>query len=324
MPKCVYLVRDEGALIRERLEEAGCEVLVGNGTSYNEEYLSRCEALVIGKLRCTEDVLEKAPNLKIVAKFGVGIDRVDVEACTRRGIYVANTPRSNYISVAEHTMMLMLAVAKQVYPIQKYLRCEKPDYWCRNRYEGIELCGKTLCILGLGNIGRRVAQLAQAFEMRVIGYDPYLPAELVPNGVERIADLHDALQQADVVSIHIPGSNDTTHLIGEKELAVMKPTAILLNLARGFVVDEQALTEALQSGRLAGAGLDVFAEEPNLDGNPLLLMENVVATPHCAGNTADARRRSQEQTAENILAAFAGERPKYALNQIKSERTGQP
>lgn len=311
---CVYLTRDEGSVIRHLLEEVGCEVLVGNGKEYQDEMLARCDALVVGKLRCTEETLQKAPNLKVVAKFGVGMDRVDIPACTQRKIWVTNTPLSNYVSVAEHTLMLMLAVAKKMYPISLRLRREDPGYWCRNHYEGMELFGKTLCIVGLGNIGRRVSELAAAFGMNIIAYDPFLPKDKVPQNVRLADTLEEALPEADVVSIHIPGTPQTKHLIGDKEFSLMKTSAILLNLSRGFVVDEAALINALKDGKIAGAGLDVFENEPNLKGNPLLEMEQVVATPHCAGNTAEARIRSQQQTAQNIIVALQGQRPLFAVN----------
>lgn len=314
MDKMVYVVRNHGDLLVEQLRQHGFEVVVGNGQP-EEKYLARCHILMPGgKVTVDAALLDLAPNLELVAKSGVGYDRIDVEECTRRGIYVANTPLTNYLSVAEHALMLMLATAKKVYPISIYLRHTYPDFWCRERYEGGELYGKTLGIIGLGNIGRRVAELASAFGMRVIGYDPYATPERIPAFVERVETLDEIYAQGDFVSLHVAGSPATKHMIDMDALKKMKPNAILINVARGSVVDENALVEALEKGIIAGAGLDVFENEPLLPHNRLMLMENVVATPHCAGNTADARLRTQTDCVANILDYCSGKVPRFALN----------
>lgn len=313
MEKTVYLVRDEGDVIREKFEKAGYRILVGNG-KFIDSYLNECDALVLGKERITGEVLEKAPNLKIVGKFGVGLDRIDIPACTARGIYVANTPMTNYISVAEHTLMMILASAKKIYPIGLYLRHEYPDYWCRERYQGIEIYGKVLTVIGLGNIGRRVAQLACSIGMEVVGYDPFLKTAEGMDYLTMKPTLEEALSCADFVTLHVAGTEQTRHMISKKQFHEMKKTAILINVSRGFVVNETDLIEALRNQEIAGAALDVFEEEPIAPGNPLMLMENVLATPHCAGNTMDARLRSQKECAEDIIAALEGKRPRFAQN----------
>lgn len=317
MEKTVYVIRDHGSLLKESLEQQGFRVIVGNGQPQSE-FLSQCSVLMPGgKVTVDAALLDQAPELKLVAKSGVGYDRIDVEECTRRGIYVANTPLTNYLSVAEHTMMLMLAAAKKVYPISLYLRHTYPDFWCRERYEGCELYRKTLSVIGLGNIGRRVAELAGAFGMRIVGYDPYMASEKTPANVCLVNTLEEALELGDFVTLHTAGSPATHHMINGESLRKMKPTAILINVARGSVVDEAALVEALRNGVIAGAGLDVFEDEPLQPHNPLMLMENVVATPHCAGNTADARLRTQMDCVANILDWYSGKAPRFALNTPK-------
>ena len=317
MEKVVYIVRDHGDILAEALHQEGFEVIVGNGKP-EPEHLARCHVLMPGgKVTVDASLLDQAPRLELIVKSGVGYDRIDVAECTRRGIYVANTPLTNYLSVAEHTMMLMLAVAKKVYPISIYLRHTYPDFWCRERYEGGELYGKTLGIIGLGNIGRRVAELAAAFGMRVLGFDPYAPQERIPAFVERVETVDEILCRSDFISLHVAGGPSTKHLINAEALKKMKPNAILINVARGSVVDEAALAEALRSGVIAGAGLDVFENEPLLPHNPLMLLENVVATPHCAGNTADARLRTQTDCLSNILDYYSGKAPRFALNNPK-------
>lgn len=317
MAKLVYIVRDHGNVIREELEKRGFQVTVGSGT-VDPEILARCNVLMPGgKVTVDAELLSQAPNLELIAKSGVGVDRIDIDACTGLGITVANTPLTNIQSVVEHTLMLMLACAKKLYPISLYLRHTYPDFWCRERYEGVELYGKNLTVIGLGNIGRKVAGMAQVFGMNITGYDPFVDPAKVPEGIRPETDLHTALADADFVTLHVAGTPKTRAMIGAAELACMKPSAVLINVSRGSVVDENALISALQNGVIAGAGLDVFANEPLLPGNPLMLMENVTATPHCAGNTADARLRTQWDCLENITDYFDGKTPRFALNRPK-------
>jgi len=316
MEKNVYLVRSHGSLIEKLLEANGFPYQTGDGV-FHPELLSQCEVLLPGgRVTVNEEILNQAPGLRLIVKSGAGYDRIDVEACTRRKIYVANTPDTNSVSVAEHTLMLMLAVAKRVYPISLYLRCDDPDFWCRDRYEGMELRGKTLCIAGLGHIGRKVARLADAFEMKVIGYDPFAHQPDIPSFLQVYKSLDDALSVADFVSLHVPGGSGTFHMINAVSMDLMKKNAILINASRGSVVDQEALIRALQTGRIAGAGLDVYENEPLKRDNPLIRMENVVLTPHCAGNTAEAHQRIQTGCMDNILDFYAGKRPRYAVNEI--------
>ncbi|MCC8045950.1 MAG: hydroxyacid dehydrogenase [Clostridiales bacterium] len=313
MEKCVYSVLDEGTVMKEILEEAGFRVIIGNG-KMEDELLAQCSALVPGKCYVNQEVLDKAPGLKMVSKFGVGVDKIDIPACTARGVYVTNTARSNFISVAEHTIALMLAAAKKLYPISRVFHVEEPDWYAAKQVEGIELHGKTLSVIGLGNIGRRVAAIAQAFDMKIAGYDPYANPDTLPENIQLFDNLKDALGAGDFVTIHVAGGESVRHMINAETLAAMKPTAILINTTRGFVIDERALAEALEKHVIAGAALDVFETEPVTGKNPLLTMENVIATPHNAANTPDARLRSQKACAENIISLFAGIIPESALN----------
>lgn len=314
--KIVYMPQQVLAEAGQYLTERGYTVIVGN-ESYEDRHLAVCDAILLRTLPLKEDVLSKAPNLKVIGKNGVGVDSIDVEACTRRGIYVANTPAANYISVAEQTIMMMLGCARQLYALTRVFRDENPDFHRRDAYPGTELCGKTLAIVGCGRIGQHVAKLASAFGMHVIGYDPYMPADRFPDEIERVETIGEAFRQGDYLSLHMPGSEETRGMIGKEHFALMKPTAYFLNLARGSIVREADLIEALEKGVIAGAGLDVFECEPVPAGNPLLTMENVLATPHSAAGTKEALRRMAMTAAQSIDQALSGKRPDTAVNDPK-------
>lgn len=313
MSKFVYIVTPEGKLLEETLVNAGYEIYVGNGT-LEDWALAKCDAIVPGKAYITEDVLRKAPNVKVISKFGVGVERIDIEACTQAGVVVANTPTNNYVSVAEHTMMLILAAAKRIIPSTMDLRMGTPDWVHAKSCKGQDLEGKILLLVGLGNIGKRVAKLANAFEMKVIAYDPYVDKKMVPSNIEVVDSLDSGLAQADFVSLHVVGIEQNRYMVNADVFRKMKKSAVLVNTTRGFVVDEAALIEALENGEIAGAALDVFEMEPIACDHPLLSMPNVVITPHAAGNTQEARLRGQISCANNIMQCFDGKRPDGALN----------
>lgn len=252
-----------------------------------------------------------APTLRVVARAGVGLDNVDVDAATRHGVIVCNTPRSNSVSAAEHTMGLMLAAARHTSAAHRSLVAGR---WERSRWQGVELSGKVLAILGLGRIGSLVAQRAQAFGMHVAAYDPLIgPERARALEVELVDDLDRLLGDADVVTIHLPRTPDTAGLIGAERLGRMKPTALLVNVARGGIVDEAALATALREGAIAAAALDVFAHEPVTD-SPLFSLDNVVATPHLGASTVEAQQRAGTRAAEAVRAALAGELVPTAVN----------
>jgi D-3-phosphoglycerate dehydrogenase len=267
-------------------------------------HMPEAEAVVLRTQPMTADTIATAPKLAIVSRHGVGYDAVDVAALSARGIPLSIVGDVNSRAVAEHTLMLMLAVARRA---AAHDRASREGQWnVRNRFETVELDGKTLLLVGFGRIGRRVAELAKAFGMAVMAYDPFVkPDLLAKHGVRPAADLVKALAEADVVSLHMPGSTAGA-VIFEEELAAMKPGAILINAARGGLVDEILLDRALREGRLFGAGLDVLASEPPAASNPLLSNERVVISPHTAGLTAECASRMAVASVQNVIDHFAG------------------
>ena len=262
---------------------------------------------------CTERLMASCPKLKVVGRYGVGLDTVDLPAATRLGIAVVHAPGSNSDSVAEHAIMLMLCAIKHLIPMD---RATHKGEWRGQRLRGIgELRGLTLGIIGVGNIGRRVAHLARGFGMRVLGYDPYVPPdELRRREVEPMSGLSTLLGQADIVTCHTPLTEETRHMINEKTIAQMKDGAIFINTSRGKVQEERALFEALTRGKLSAAGLDVWEEEPVPADNPLLNLDNVVATSHVAGVSEQANRNIATTVAAEILRVLRGEKPKVLGN----------
>jgi D-3-phosphoglycerate dehydrogenase len=308
-------------LVTEKLSEAGLELLrkdfqvdvrteLAAGDLAAE--IAPYEALIIrSATQVTAAVLEAAENLKVVARAGIGLDNVDVEAATRRGVMVVNAPQSNVISAAEHTMALLLAQARNVPQADAAL---KAGAWERSRWEGVELAGKTIGVIGLGRVGQLVAARAAAFGMRVIAYDPYVSHDRAKEmGVDVMPTLEALLVQADFVTIHLPRTQETEKLIGEHELSLMKPGARLINTARGQIVDEDALAKSLESSHLGGAALDVFSAEPMTD-SPLFAHENVVVTPHLGASTVEAQDKAGTTVAEMVRLALKGEFVPYAVN----------
>lgn len=263
--------------------------------------------------RCTEHLMASCPGLKVVGRYGVGLDTVDLRAATRLGIAVVHAPGSNSHAVAEHAIMLMLSAIKHLLPIE---RATRRGEWRGQRVRGIgELKGLTLGIIGVGNVGRRVAHLARAFGMRVLGYDPYVPPdELRRREAEPVSDLPVLLGQADIVTCHTPLTEETRQMINERTIARMKDGAIFVNTSRGPVQDERALFDALARGKLSAAGLDVWEEEPVPVDNPLLGLDNVVCTSHVAGVSEQANRNIATQVASEILRVLRGEKPKVLGN----------
>jgi D-3-phosphoglycerate dehydrogenase len=250
-------------------------------------------------------------RVRVVARAGIGLDTVDVEAATRRGVMVVNAPQSNILSAAEHTIALMLAQARNIPQANAALKAGR---WERERYQGVELAGKTLGVVGLGRVGSMVAQRCAAFGIRVIAFDPYVPRERAKEmGVELMPTLEALLVQADFVSLHLPRTADTEGLIGERELALMKDGARLVNTSRGGIVDEAALAKAIEDGHLAGAALDVFAEEPTTE-SPLFAFDQVVVTPHLGASTVEAQDKAGASIAEMVRLALMGEFVPHAVN----------
>lgn len=287
------------------------EVLAGQGVERLWQRLGEAEALLVrSETRVTAEMIARAPRLRVIGRAGAGVDNIDLEAATRRGIVVVNAPGGNTIAAAEHALALLLAVARRVPQADAAL---KQGRWERSKFIGVELRGKTLGLVGLGRVGTEVARRALGLEMHVLAYDPYVPGERARRLGLEPADLETVLRQSDFLSLHVPLTEETRCLINRERLALMKPGAYLINAARGGLVDEAALLEALDSGRLAGAGLDVFSREPATD-NPLVSHPRVVATPHLGASTVEAQSQVAVQVAEQIAAVLQGRPAQFAVN----------
>jgi D-3-phosphoglycerate dehydrogenase / 2-oxoglutarate reductase len=259
----------------------------------------------------TAEVIEKAENLKAIGRAGIGVDNIDIEAATKRGVIVANAPESNTVAAAEHTLGLMLAAARRIPAADASL---KGGEWKRSAFKGVEVREKTLGLVGLGHVGAIVARGAIGMGMKVLAYDPYVSEDRMRSmNVERAETTDEVFENADFVSLHVPRTPQTIGLVNAEYLAKMKPTAYLINVARGGIVDEAALYEALKGGVIGGAALDVFAEEPTTD-SPIFSLPNVVVTPHLGASTAEAQDRAGITAAEQVAAALRGQVPMHAIN----------
>jgi D-3-phosphoglycerate dehydrogenase / 2-oxoglutarate reductase len=300
---------DEGlAILRE-----ACDVDVRTDLPEDElvRIIGEYDALVVRSgTTVTARIIDAGKRLKIIGRAGVGVDNIDVEAATRRGIPVVNSPEGNTLAATEHTMAMMLALARNIPQANASL---KGKQWKRSKFMGVELNEKTLGIVGLGRIGREIAKRAKAMEMRCIAYDPFLTKERAAQlGVE-LMSLDDIIRQADVITVHTPLTKETTHLIDARKFAMMKKGVRVLNCARGGIVDEKALFDAIKEGKVAGAALDVFEDEPPLK-SPLLDLDNVIVTPHLGASTVEAQLNVAVSVANQVVGSFRGEQPKYAVN----------
>jgi D-3-phosphoglycerate dehydrogenase len=290
----------------------GVAELVGPGASPEE--LATCDAALVPGTRWDAARMDAAPRLRVLSRIGVGYDNIDVAAATARGIAVCYTPQAPTVSTAEHALALLFALAKRVCASERDVRAGRwhPTFWT---HKGMELDGRTLGLVGAGRIGGRVAVVARAIGMRVIAFDPFLDdARAAELGVECVGSLDALLAESDVVSLHAPSTSQTRHMIDAARLAQMKPGALLINTARGALIDEAALVDALRSGRLGGAGLDVFEREPIDPAHPLLTLDNVVLTDHIASHTWAGHHRLYETAVLQALQALRGERPAGLLN----------
>jgi D-3-phosphoglycerate dehydrogenase len=292
---------DPGAIAR--LTDAGHEVVERHGVQGDDlvRALEGCQGLIVrGATKVTAAVLSAAPDLRGVARAGTGLDNIDVETARGRGIDVVNAPAANAISVAELVFGLLLALERQLIPATSSLAAGR---WEKSRFMGRELHGKTLGLVGFGRIGRDVAQRARAFGMRVHACDPVLSHWPVEFDWVAPRTLDALLRESDVITLHLPLTPESRGMIGERELSLMKPDAVLVNAARGGVVDEEALHRALTANKIRGAALDVFAQEPPGE-NPLLGLPNVIATPHLGAATFEAQARAGIEAAERLLEAI--------------------
>jgi D-3-phosphoglycerate dehydrogenase len=274
--------------------------------------LAGAHALIVrSETRVTADLLAQAPHLRVIARAGTGVDNIDVHAATRRGIAVMNAPGANTVSAAEHAMALLLALVRRIPGAVEAMRRGE---WDRKRFEGSELRGKTIGIVGLGRIGGQVAQLARAFGMQLVGHDPFLAPERAAELHVKVLPLDQLLQVADVVTLHMAHTDQTHHLINTERLKLMKPTAVLINTARGELVDEVALAEAVRTERIAGAAVDVFAVEPLPADSPLRKLDRLILTPHLAASTAEAQERVSIETCSAVREALLQGDLSFAIN----------
>ena len=312
-------------LVSDLLSQQGLDVLTKSGDFEvdvildlsHEELLERIadyNALLIrSATKVTAEVINAATQLKVIGRAGVGVDNIDVQAATRNGILVVNTPTGNTIAAAEHTIAMLLALARNIVPAGISLRNKT---WQRNDFIGVELYRKIFGSIGLGRIGREVAERAQAFGMQVIAYDPYISANAAERIGIRLVDRETLFQEADYISVHTHLNAETYHSIGASEFALMKSSCRLINCARGGIIDEAALYHALKAGQLAGAALDVFENEPATD-TPLLELENVLALPHLGASTSEAQEHVAIEVAQQVRNALRGEPVANAVNQPK-------
>lgn len=315
------------------------------GPSPALEGIEEAEAFICpGNVRYDGARMDRAPKLKVIARLGVGYDNIDLAAATARHIPVVYAPDAPTISTAEHAWALIMTVAKKIVPANAALHSTGwgalrawalimtvakkivpanvalhstgwGAFWGHEENKGLELYGRTLGLIGLGRIGSRVARYGLAFDMRVLAFDPYIPPERAQDmGITLAPTLEDVLREADVVSLHVPLTPETHHFMNAERFAQMKRGALFINVARGALVDEQALAEALRSGQVGGAGLDVFDGEPISPSHPLLAFDNVVATPHVASRTVAGHHRIWETTLTQALQVLRGERPPHLLN----------
>ncbi len=308
-------------LVADKLSAAGVDALrehhdvdVRLGLDKDElvEVVAGYDGIVVrSQTHIDADVIAAADRLQVVARAGVGLDNIDVDAATKAGVVVCNAPQSNIVSAAEHTVALILSLVRNIPQAHMALRDGR---WERSNWTGMELHDKVLGVLGLGRIGTLVAQRCHAFGMRLMAYDPFVAPERAARlGVELVATIDEVLERADVVTIHLPKNADTVGLIDRDRLARMKPTARLVNVARGGLVVEEDLARALRDGTIAGAGLDVFASEPLTD-SPLFELDNAVVTPHLGASTEEAQDKAGIQVAEYVKLALAGEFVPTAVN----------
>jgi D-3-phosphoglycerate dehydrogenase / 2-oxoglutarate reductase len=304
-------------LVRERISEAGLallrekfEVDVDADGDLAEKIADYDAIIIRSGTHLTEELIERAEKLKVIGRAGVGVDNVDLEAASRRGIVVANAPQSTVVSAAEHTIGLLLALSRSIPQAHAAL---KEGNWDRSRFGGLELADKILGLAGFGRIGQQVARRARGLEMNVLAYDPYVaPGRFQELGVERAESLEALLARSDFLSLHLTLAPETHRLIGRELLAAAKDGIRIVNAARGELIDEDALLEALGSGKVAGAALDVFSAEPY--SGPLLELENVVVTPHLAASTEEAQDRAGVIVAEQVAAALEGGLVTNAVN----------
>ncbi|MBN2073176.1 MAG: phosphoglycerate dehydrogenase [Actinobacteria bacterium] len=298
----------------KKIMERSLEVVEKKGLSPEElkNIISGYNAIVIrSATKLTADIIEKADNMEIIGRAGIGVDNVDLEAATKKGIIVVNAPASNAVTVAEHTIALMMALVRKIPDANQSLKMGK---WEKSRFKGIELEGKTLGIVGFGQIGGLVAKKALGLDMKVVAYDPFVSMERFKQlGIKKAANLEDIYAEADFISIHLPKNKDTLGMFDKEQFRRMKKGTYILNVARGGIIVENDLAEAIREGHIAGAALDVYEQEP-CTGSPVLELEQVVCTPHLGASTAEAQNRAGTIIAGQVLSVLTGGTASFPVN----------
>jgi D-3-phosphoglycerate dehydrogenase len=297
------------------LTENGYELICPSASGQEDmlKYVADCKAILLRTAMVNQEILDAGKNLRIIARHGAGFDNVDIEAAAAYGVWVTNAPMSTVSSVGEYTITAMLLLAKQVPFFIKGLK--EGNFAVRMQRSGMELENKSLGIIGLGRIGSEVAKKAlNGFGMKVMAYDPFCPAEKVPSGVELCRDISLVLSESDFITLHMPNMPETKNMFSRPQFSAMKKTAFFINCARGEIVDEDALVQALKNGTIAGAAIDVYSPEPPSMDNPLFHLENVIATPHIASNTVEANMKMALHAAMEIHRVLSGEKPLWPVN----------
>ncbi|MDA8197174.1 MAG: phosphoglycerate dehydrogenase [Actinomycetota bacterium] len=313
-------------LVTEEIADSGLDLLRSDGHTVDvklnlskeelaQEIKGAAGLIIRSATKVTQELLDQADELLVVGRAGIGLDNVDVAYATSRGVMVVNAPQSNILSAAELTVALILAQARNVPQAHSALVNGK---WERSKWEGVELFGKTLGVVGLGRIGALVAQRALAFGMKLIAYDPFVSADRAKQMGVELCSLPELMQRSDFITVHLPKSKETVGIIGKEMLELAKPSARVINVARGGIVDEEALYEALSNGKIAGAALDVFNSEPCTD-SPLFTLSNVVVTPHLGASTTEAQDKAGVTIAEQLKLALAGDFVPFAVNVSAAE-----
>jgi len=315
--KPVVLVTEPIAEVGMQVLGESCEVIAPwkQGRAYEAKELAAAEGIIIRLSKVTASLLSGAPRLKVIGRHGVGIDNIDLNAATERKIVVVFTPSALTMvnAVAEHAVQLMLALGRHAVAADGVVR--EGRWRDRTSLLGVEFYQKTLGIIGLGVIGRRVAEICQkGLGMRIAAYDPYVKASPPGSGIIMAPTLRELLEQADVVTLHLPSTAETSYLLGAEALAWMKPSALLVNTARGNIIDTVALAQALHAGKILGAALDVFEEEPPPAGHPLLPAPRTLLSPHIASMTGGSMARMAELVARQVVQVLKGERPDHVAN----------
>lgn len=309
---------DEGLEILKAVKDFKVDCKFGLSPEELKAVIKDYHGLIIRSgTKVTSDILDAADQLKVIGRAGVGLDNVDLKAATKKGVVAMNTPSGNTTATAEHTMSMILALSRNIPQAYASMKAGK---WDRSKFRGVELYGKKLGIIGLGRIGSTVAKFAKAFGMEVLAYDPFLSMEIADQKGVAMVELEELISQSDYITVHTPKNAETKDLISDKEFDLMKKTARVINCARGGIINEEALTKALESGRIAGCALDVYEQEPLSPDSPLLKFDHCIVTPHLGAATSEAKVNVAIEIAESVRDALLGKGITNASNFPFEER----